>query len=503
MTVARRVEPMAFWLLALAQLIPVWSYRYLPTQDGPSHLNNAQIIKDLHDPEAGYDRVFEVRLDFLPNLTSHLLLAGFMYAVPPLVAEKLLVTAYVLGFAGAYRYFLGGFGDDHRPLSWAGLLFVFNRCFWMGFYNFCLSLILVWLILGFLVRRLGTMDAGGALALMLLFTAAYFTHLAGFLMALAGAALAAILAPPRRPATAGFVLLAALPACCLAMSYFEETGFSHSPAAMRVVRDPLDRLGGRWREAEIDQDLAVLEAQVFGFQAGSKVPLGTVVGAYLLALTALTIAIPPGPPPERSARPGPLFPAAFGVLLLGAYLLVPDHLGADSHGLPNGGFLKPRLAILPAMFWLACLREPTIPVLRPLLRAGIAVAVGVNLALVTAAVRDGNRELSRYTAGLEAVGRGRRLRASQFVHWPSPWANPLLHAADYYCLGTANVNLDNYEAGTPHFPVKYRTDRGNDGPGRRADADVLIVWQDQFANRTGWVEVFRQGPLAIYRRAEK
>lgn len=498
MTTARRLaEPAAFWLLALAQLIPVWSYRYLPTQDGPSHLNNAQIIRDLHSPEAGYDRVFEVRLDFLPNLTSHLLLAGLMYVAPPLVAEKLLVTAYVLGFAGAYRYFLGGFGDDHRPLSWAGLLFVFNRCFWMGFYNFCLSLVLLWLILGFVVRRLGTLNAGGALALLLLFTAAYFTHLAGFLMALAGAVLATIVAPPRRPATIGLVVLAALPACCLAMSYFEETGFARSASAMRVVRDPLDRLAGRWREAEVEHDLGDLEGQVFGYQAGSKVPLGTVVGAYLLVLTALTIAIPPGRRPERPAPPGPLFPAAFGVLLLAAYLLVPDHLGADSRGLPNGGFLKPRLAILPALFWLACVREPNVPVLRPLLRAGIAVAVGVNLALATGAVRDGNRELSRYTAGLEAAGRGQRLRGPQFAPWPSPWANPLLHAADYYCLGTANVNLDNYEAGTPHFPVKYRADRGGRG---RFDADVRIVWHGGSGDQPGWVEVFRQGPLVIYRR---
>ncbi|HEX4589006.1 MAG TPA: hypothetical protein VH120_03695, partial [Gemmataceae bacterium] len=272
--------------------------------------------------------------------------------------------------------------------------------------------------------------------------------------------------------------------------------FSNSPAAMRVVRDPLDRLGGRWREREVERDLSVLEAQIVGVQAGGKAPLGMVFGIYLLAITVLTIAISPAVTPGRPASPGPLFPAVFGLLLLGAYLLVPDHLGADSRGLPNGGFLKPRLAILPALFWLASVREPNLPVLRPLLRAAIAVAVGVNLVLVTSVVRDGNRELSRFTAGIEAAGRGQHVRGPQFMGWPSPWFNPMLHAVDYYCLGTANVNLDNYEAGTPHFPIKYRVDHG------QTSADVRIAWQSGLGDQPGWVEVFHQGPLAVYRRVE-
>ena len=419
-----------------------------------------------------------------------------MYLVPPLAAEKLLVSAYVLGFAGAFRYFVGGFGPGHRPLSWAGLLFIYNRCFWMGFYNFCLSLVLLWLILGFVVRRLNGFGPGDAFLLMLLFTAAYFTHLAGFLLAVAGSVLATIVAPPRRPATIGLVLLSMLPAGCLTMSYFDETGFAESPAAMRVVRDPLDRLGGRWREREVEQDFSVLEAQVVGVQAGGKAPLGPILGVYLLALTVLTIAIPPVPSPVQPASPGPWFPAVFGLLLIGAYVLVPDHLGADSRGLPNGGFLKPRLAILPPLFWLASVREPNLPVLWPFLRAVIAMAIGVNLVLVTTVVRDGNRELSRFTAGIEAAGHGQRILGPQFMGWPSPWFNPMLHAVDYYCLGTANVNLDNYEAGTPHFPIKYRPDHG------RISADVRIAWQSGLGDQPGWVEVFHQGPLAVYRRVE-
>ncbi|HEX4589834.1 MAG TPA: hypothetical protein VH120_07890 [Gemmataceae bacterium] len=104
-------EPIAFWLIAVLHLVPVWAFRYLPTQDGPSHLNNAQILKDYGNPATGYQQIFELRNEPLPNLTSHVLLAGFMFVVPPLAAEKLLVSLYVLGFAGSFRYFLGAFGE--------------------------------------------------------------------------------------------------------------------------------------------------------------------------------------------------------------------------------------------------------------------------------------------------------------------------------------------------------------------------------------------------------
>jgi hypothetical protein len=500
-----RAEAIAFWLIALLHLIPIWSFRYIPTQDGPSHVNNAQIIKDYHNPEAGYDHIFEIRLDPLPNLTSHLLLAGLMYVVSPLIAEKLLVTVYVLGFAAAFRFFLGAFGPSSRPLSWPALLFVFNRCFWMGFYNYCLSLILLWVILGYVLRRLGTLHAGSALMLTLMFIAAYFTHLLGFLLALTGAFLAAILISPRRLATMGLILLAALPSACLTMNYLEETGFFSAPAAMRVVHDPLNRLGGNFRQDEMEKDLAALDGEVFAFHAGAKSPLGTLLGVYLMALTMLTIAIPPDRSPGTPGRPGPVFPAVFSVLLLAAYLLVPDHLGGGLGGLPNGGFLKARLAPLPPLSWLACLREPRLLVPRLSLRLGMLGLLSMNLVQVNAAVREGNRVSGQFTAGVNVTGRGHRLIAIQSGGWPSPFANPLTHAADSYCLGPGNVNLDNYEAMMPHFPVNYRSEfdggRGIRGSaGINNEADVVIFWQADGARSAGWTEILHQGPLRIYRR---
>jgi hypothetical protein len=191
------------------------------------------------------------------------------------------------------------------------------------------------------------------------------------------------------------------------------------------------------------------------------------------------------------------------MLLLAAYLLVPDHLGGGAVGLPNGGFLKARLALLPPLFWLACLREPNSGILKLALRAGIVAMLGVNLWLVNEAFRDGNRELARYTAGIEAVGRGHRIVVNGRPPQRSVFANPLTHMADYYSLGTSNVNLDNYEGMMPHFPVRYRPGFSHGHwnlASPDSEADVLMTWQSGDSGPPGWDEVFRQGALRIHRR---
>jgi hypothetical protein len=500
---SRHPEAVAFWVLALAHLIPVWEFHYLPTQDGPSHLANAYILKDYGTSGTSYATFFELRSDPLPNWTSQLLLAGLLYLAPPLVAEKLLVSLYVLGFAGAYRYFLGGFGERCRPLSWAGLPFLYNHCFWMGFYNYCLSLVLLWVILGYCIRRRGRLGLPQAGVLLLLFTVQYFTHLVGFLLAVAGALGVTVLVPPRRLLAPVLVAVAALPPACLAMDYFEQTGFTRSPSAMRVIHQPLARLRGQTMRTTSWDELVTIDDELFAYHAGQGVPWSLVVVAYLGLLGAVMAAEYRRGAQAEGDGPGWLFPAVFGLVLLGGYVLVPNDLSFE-----HGGFLKARLAPLPPLLWLACFREPALREARLLVRGVTVLLVAGNLLLVTGTVADGNREVERYTAGVEAVGRGHPLFVIQEDPPRSPLVNPLLHAADYYCLGTGNVNLDNYEASVPHFPIKFRRGvargRGSWGayPGKDA-VDVVLCWQPYAgagAGPPGWDEVFSQGPLHIYRR---
>ena len=493
----RHGEAVLFWTLAALHLIPIWTFRYLPTQDGPSHLNNAQILKACLTSASSYDQFFEIRSEPVPNWTSHVLLAAMYYVVPPLVAEKLLVSLYVLGFAGSLRYFLGAFGDRCRPFSWLGLLFLFNHCFWMGFYNYCLSVILVWLIMGYCLRRGGPRHLAQVPVLMLLFVAAYFTHLAGWLVAFLGALSAGLWVKPRSFLGPVLVCLAALPAGLLTMDYFEHTGFFRAGPVMRITHHPLDFLRGKQINAPMDKQWTRLDQELFEHHAAGT-SLGLFVVAFALGTVGFAVLELCLCGKQKNTAPSWLFPALLGLVLLGLFMSLPDDFGAGGGVLPNGGFIKGRLAVLVPLLLLACLREPAhAPPARYLLRALTVVLLAVNLVLVMQTMRQGNRILEQYTAGIEAVGRGHRLieyagsRQGRMV-------NIFSHALDYYCLGTDNICLENYEADTPHFPIKHRAGltRGRAHNG----GDVVVCWRAfPGPGDRNWQEIFAQGPLRIFR----
>ena len=125
----RRGELCLFALFTLLYLAPVWMFRYLPTQDGPSHVYNAIILKDYAQPHTRYAEFFERRWEQFPNWTAHAVLMVLMYLFPPLIAEKLLVSVYLLGFAWSFRYFLTSFGEETSQLAGMGLLFLYNRLY--------------------------------------------------------------------------------------------------------------------------------------------------------------------------------------------------------------------------------------------------------------------------------------------------------------------------------------------------------------------------------------
>jgi hypothetical protein len=512
----RRGELVTFWGLALLHLLPVWQFQYVPTQDGPSHLFNAQVLIELGRSNPRYEEFWEVRVEPIPNWTSHVLLAGLLHVVPPLVAEKLLVSLYILGFAGAFRYFLGAFGPRAEPLAWFCLLFVYNRSLWMGFYNYCLSVIFVWLILGYCVRRRADFRVLQTALLTFLFAAAYFTHVVGFVVALIGALGAALVLRPWSLLRPIMVALAAAPWVFLLFDYFDQTRFFEAGAGSRLVEQPLALWQrGTWN-VNIDGQMRALDGDLFGHHARQSdlmfffvatclayVGFGVAAALWRLlrrlwpkdpdAMEYAHVALSEPPPPSW------FFPFSMGLLMLACFMLLSDHLGFGGRNLPHGGFVKCRLAILPSLFALACLREPAQWPIRWALRGGAVLIVIANLSGVTETFERDNRLLAQYTAGIEAAGRGHKLLANE-AGGGTRFANPMRHADDYYCLGTDNINIDNYEADTMHFPIKLRSGVRR---GRSTDADLRLFW-NVFPSVRGpeWTNVFDRPPMQIFLRRE-
>src|SRR5260221_6608383 len=83
--------------LAIVSLAPIWSAHYLPTADGPSHVYNSWVLRELVLGHRGIVADwYAVDWRPYPNWSGHVVLALLMAGFPPLVAEKLLVSRIVL-----------------------------------------------------------------------------------------------------------------------------------------------------------------------------------------------------------------------------------------------------------------------------------------------------------------------------------------------------------------------------------------------------------------------
>src|SRR5215217_3954156 len=104
--------------LIILHLTPLWTTRYFPSQDGPSHLENAQLLLKFfrHDPGRFRD-FYTLNPEPIPNFLGHATLASLMVFTPPLSAEKLLLTAYVVLLAVAARYAIRAINPNNDALA--------------------------------------------------------------------------------------------------------------------------------------------------------------------------------------------------------------------------------------------------------------------------------------------------------------------------------------------------------------------------------------------------
>ena len=194
--------------LLVAHLLPLWAFKYFPSQDGASHLYNAYLLKEYNNPAMYKVReCFELNLTLFPNWFSHAFMAGLMFLVPPLIAEKILLSLCIALAPISLFYFLraiaGGnaktpFGSGNQALGLLGFLFAYNYLLHMGFYNFAISVPLFFFILGYWWRHQESMspaNIGVFYALMILL---YFCHISSYglmLMTLSVCALRLIVTP--------------------------------------------------------------------------------------------------------------------------------------------------------------------------------------------------------------------------------------------------------------------------------------------------------------------
>lgn len=426
--------------LAVLSILPFWVVTYLPTVDGPCHTYNSWVLRQAGNEEEHplFHRFYEVNLQPFPNWTGHAVLAALMYAVPPLVAEKLLVSGYALLFLAGAWYLAGAVRPEERWPAFLAFPFVYNGMFQFGFYNFSLSLALFFFILGLWWRHREDLSPGFAVKINLLLGLCYFTHILSFGLSLVSIAVL-WLVTLRRGAWKRHLLHipVLLPQIFLPLWFLNRQGGGSIPSdtSFQGLVKYLLRLGVLFTFSEI------------------QLLMATTLSGVILAFAALTFL-------RRNLggdvrRPRFSFREEDGFLLLSILFVLFYFVSpAETAG---GSVLKPRLSLYPFLVLIPWLAPRFTPRARRAAVAGLALLAVLDVGYQVRWHRLMDGEMQEYLAGLEGIPRHARLLPLTFDTHGSSAVLPILgHAASYAALEKSLIDWDNYEATVGFFPIRFR-----------------------------------------------
>lgn len=432
-------ERLLFLSLILLSLVPVWAVDYLPTVDGPCHTYNSWVIRQHGNtaefPLFGEQYVLDWRP--LPNWLSHAVLALLMLVFDPRIAEKILVSGYVVLLPVAARYAAGSVDPERKWLGSLAFPLLYNQLFQLGFYNFSYSLALWLFAIGYWWRRRANPNLGFAVRINLLLLVCWFCHIVSLALALFAI---------------GILWLAAL----WRLRAQWKRHLLHIPILAPQLILPLWFLSAQQGTATpATVGTGALTKLLAGFETVSffgaqQLWIAHALAAAFLLFLVLTLA---GRVRRDDGRLRVDVREEDGFLLLGLLLVIVFY--ASPQGMSGGWLLKERLALYP---WLALLPwlAPRLPD-RPSVRAA---AIG---ALSVLAVWSAGFVLHQYRALQPAIRA--YLRPAELIA-PDSEVLPLLfnegpyglfpHLLGYAAIEKGLVPWNNYEAGTQLFPTRFR-----------------------------------------------
>jgi hypothetical protein len=447
----RNPDRLLFAILLVLHVLPLWWFPFFPSQDGPAHVENAEILRTYGRADRPLLRTFyEINTHPDPNWFGHLVLAALMTVLPPLAAEKVLLTGYLLLLPLALAYALRAVRPGGGPAALLAFPFLHNLFFHMGFYNFCYSLPLFFFTLGYWLRHREQFTAGRAAVLAGLGLLLFFCHLVSLaalwilLAVLVGYwTVLDLVARPGKEVWTSLRSRAVIPFCAFLPALLLAVWFlARRPGSGVEVAQETNRLS--W--------LLKLEALVSYGSLEVWPSLGLAV--FFLVCAGVLIATRAG---RTRLDPGDGFLAGAAVFVA-LLFVVPDAMA-------GGMFVIPRLTLYPyfaLILWLAA--QPASAALTWSIRGAALVSTLALLALHTAAYARLNPYLEEYVAASEMVAPNTTLFPWSYSHSgrgpdgspASLRVGPFRHAAGYIAARRPVVNLCNYEAAAGYFPILYR-----------------------------------------------
>lgn len=456
-----------FLVVALLHLLPVWRVEYLPTVDGASHVYNATVLRELAAGTPAFQRVYAADLRPYPNWLGHAFLWLALGVVPPVVAEKLLVSMIILLFLGGCWRLAGVVNLGSRVYALLAMPLAFHVLLQMGFYNYSLGVAIA------LFAIASAWDARGKSGWRPVAVTAFWLVLCYFAHALP-AAVALLFA----------IVIWAVSVAIRAWKSEWRQGLAFVPAIALLLWFVLQPKppGGHWTWAGAVMWEPLLRVAVLLTFSLRQLTFGTAIAIAFGALIAATLALENIDWNRRR-----LIVRERDAFLLLTILAVVLFLAAPL-SVEEGLLLKARLLLFP---YLLCLPwfSPRMP--RVLLAVVFAAVALGNVYFMRECWKRSAKDLAAATAPLSSVAPLHTVVALNFDHSSPHSLLPLFnHTVSYAFAERRLVDLGNYEAAFGFFPVAFReggrrpaivdieTHPGDFDPEAYADVlDYIYVWK--------------------------
>lgn len=484
-------EGLLFYAAVGLLLLPIWWFAVFPTQDGPAHLYNADLIRQLLGNANSWFSGW-VSLNPRPDPTwpPHLFLAALLAIFPVDFAEKLFQSLCIASLPLAARFALHGREPGSEKWAWLAFPMAYNFPFHLGFYSFSLGLSCSILMLGYWLRHDGqwgprTIAVQASLAL-----AAYFSHIFAMLafgVAMLPMALTVLWRVWRAEGLPGVLkgrlvpwAIAFAPALLLAAEFM---------LARTQEAYPIDF---EWRFKALAQFSALQSySDIERFPA-----IAVVASLFVLSSMAVVGAI------RDKHATAIAWAGAMGLLFVMA-MLMPESRMISENGMKGGAYLVPRIGVvfyLSSLFLIASqLGRPRFGKLLVLMAAVLTVA---GFAVRWPIYVEIEHQLSEYDAAGQFVNGGDvvialNIQQGSFLSERrnvTAYADPTLHEVDRIAAKRGAFTFNNYQGNMGYFPLLFKAEANPllylgsleaeppevDVPGfERAlgrPVDVILVW---------------------------
>jgi hypothetical protein len=439
-----------FVIVSVANLIPIWAFRYFAGQDTPNHLYGGAVLLALRDGSASplMERTFVAILGLKSNVAFHALLLVLAHCGLSLeLAHRLILSLYSVTFPLAALFCARTVAPRSQPLALLFLPLTWNWFALQGLYNYILSLVagLVWLAI--VARDGGRPRRGASFALALASITVYLCHVGTFLVLMLVSALRVGAPVPNSPKalrdrliSAGPIALALAPAMAVAcIGMF---------TALRGGLAPPEPTLSAWEPYSVPEAAGAFFVEfAMRYRLADLVVLGL---PLLLLMIAPLKAASQAKYETSSADPmRSTWPIGAAAILTALYFVLPH--------IVFGSDLSPRLRPL-VLFCLFCYGGVTLSLRARRAVSGVALLSGLSsVALLCLSFTDLNRQLGDFTSGIPFVRRGARLYPMVFdPRSPSLLVKPFLHAWAYYGVEGDIVSPFAFAWHPARFPYRYR-----------------------------------------------